>query len=196
MKCYALRPLVIATLAVALTGAAFAQNNAECQRMRFSDEVLARFPRAPEACLDVITRDGQSYAVFKAQLVSVTGNTLRLRFKQPDGTYAAPTNVKTKPSRRVLIDGQPVPVSELAPNQELTAYVRVDKPLLALPPVNDSESLDPMPMAAPEPAVARADPVMPHTASPFELAALLGSLCCAVACALNLARRKDDDDRL
>src|SRR5262245_45867987 len=104
MKCYASRPLVIATLAVLLSGAAFAQNNAACRSMRFSEEVLARFPRAPEACLDVITRDGQSYAVFKAQLERVSGNTLRLRFKQPDGTYAAATNVKTSPNRRVLID--------------------------------------------------------------------------------------------
>lgn len=192
MKCYAMRPLVVATL-LALSGAAFAQNNQACQNMRFSDEVLARFPRASEACLDVITRDGQSYAVFKAKLERVTGTTLRLRFKQPDGTYAAAQNVKTSPNRRVLIDGKPTPVSELAPDQELTAYVRVDKPLLALEPVDATEPLEPVPMAAPEPAVARADPVMPHTASPFELAALLGSFCCAVACALNATRRKDDE---
>jgi hypothetical protein len=194
MKCFASWPLVIATLAATtLSGAAYAQNNAECQRMRFSDEVLARFPKAPEACLDVITRDGQTYAVFKAELERVTGNTLRLRFKQPDGTYAAATNVKTSPSRRVLVDGKPVRVSELAPNQELTAYVRVDQPLLALAPVDQAEPLEPVPMAAPEPAVARAEPVMPHTASPVELVALLGSLCCAAAFALNLARRKDDE---
>ena len=194
MKLYASRPLVVAALALGLAGAAFAQNNAACQNMRFSDEVLARFPRAPEACLDVITRDGEQYAVFKAQLDRVSGNTLRLRFRQPDGTYAAAQNVKTSPERRILIDGKPVRVSELAPNQELTAYVRVDKPLLALPPVSESAPLEPEPMAAPEPALARAEPVMPHTASPMTLIALLGAFCCAIAYALNLARRRDRDD--
>lgn len=194
MKCYASRPLVIATLAVVLSGAVFAQNNAACQNMRFSDEVLARFPRAAEACLDVINRDGQNYAVFKAQLERVSGNTLRLRFKQPDGTYAAATNVKVSPSRRVLVDGKPVPLSELAPDQELTAYVRVDKPVLALAPVSEAEPLEPQPMAAPEPALAGPEPAMPHTASPITLIALLGTFCCAVAGALNLARRKDDDE--
>jgi len=193
MKCYALRPLIMAALALGLSGLALAQNNSACQKMRFSDEVLARFPRAADACLDVITRDGQSYAVFKAKLDRVTGNTLRLRFKQPDGTYAAAQNVKTSPGRRVLIDGKPTPVSELAPDQELTAYVRVDKPLLALEPVSESEPLEPVAMAAPEPAVARADPVMPHTASPTGILAMLGSFCCAVAFVLSMARRKDDE---
>ena len=193
MKCYALRPLIMAALALGLSGLALAQNNSACQKMRFSDEVLARFPRAADACLDVITRDGQSYAVFKAKLDRVTGNTLRLRFKQPDGTYAAAQNVKTSPGRRVLIDGKPTPVSELAPDQELTAYVRVDKPLLALEPVSESEPLEPVAMGAPEPAVARADPVMPHTASPTGILAMLGAFCCAVAFVLSMARRKDDE---
>jgi len=193
MKCYALRLLVLATLAVAMTGVSFAQNNAECQRMRFSDDVLSRFPSAAESCLDVINRDGQNYAVFKAQLQRVTGNTLRLRFRQPDGTYAAATNVTVAPDRRALVDGKPVRVSELAPNQEITAYVRVDAPLLVLAPVDQSEPLDPVPLAAPEPAVARAEPVMPHTASPLGWVVILGAFCCAVACALNVSRRKDDE---
>src|SRR5262245_20921567 len=182
MKPYALRRLTLATLALATTGISFAQNNEECQRMRFSDEVLARFPQVADSCLDVITRDGQHFAVFKAQLQRVTGNTLRLRFRQPDGSYAAATNVTTSPSRRVLVDGKPVRVSELAPNQEITAYVRVDAPLLVLAPVSPSEPLEAaVPLAAPEPPSARADPVMPHTASPFELVGSLGAFCCAVA---------------
>jgi hypothetical protein len=193
MKCNASRLLALATLAMAVSGAAFAQNTAACQRVRFSDEVLNRFPRAPQACLDVINRDGQDYAVFKAQLDQVTGNTLRLRFKQPDGTYAAATNIKTDPERRVLIDGKPVRVTDLAPDQEITAYVRVDKPMIALPPVTESEPLDAVPLGAVEPVVARAEPAMPHTASQVGFVALVAPLLWAIALALRLARRKDDE---
>jgi hypothetical protein len=193
MKCNAWRVFALATLALALSGAAFAQNTAACQRVQFSEEVLNRFPKAPQACLDVINRDGQDYAVIKAQLDSVSGNTLRVRIKQPDGSYAAATNIKASPERRVLVNGQPVRVSDLAPNQELTAYIRVDEPMIALPPATESEPLEATPMAAAEPVVARAEPAMPHTAGPMELVALLAPFFCAFAAAIRLARRKDDE---
>jgi hypothetical protein len=190
MKSQAWRWIAGATVAFALNGAAFAQNPQACQSVRFSDEVLSRFPKAPQACLDVINRDGQDYAVIKAQLDSVSGNSVRVRFKQPDGTYAPATTIKTNPARRVLVDGKPVPVSELAPNQELTAYVRVDKPMIALPPANESEPLDAVPLPAAEPVVARAEPRMPHTASPLGFAALLGPFLWALAFVIGRVRRK------
>lgn len=192
MKGHALRSFALATAVIALNGAGFAQNAAGCRNVRFSEEVLSRFPKAPQACLDVINRDGQDYAVFKAQLESVSGNTLRVRIKQPDGTYAAVTNIETKPERRVLIDGKPVQVADLAPDQELTAYVRVDKPMIALPPASESEPLEATPLAAAEPVVARAEPAMPHTASQVGLLGLLGAFLWAIALAVRLTRRKDD----
>jgi hypothetical protein len=192
MKSHVLRAVALATLAIGVNGAAVAQNPAGCRSVVFSEEVLTRFPKAPQACLDVIHRDGQDYAVFKAQLDSVSGNTMRVRIKKPDGTYAAATSIKTSPGRRILIDGKPVPVADLAPDQEITAYVRVDKPMIALPPVTESEPLEAVPMAAAEPVVARAEPAMPHTASQLGLLALFGVFLWSLALALRLARRKND----
>jgi hypothetical protein len=118
---------------------------------------------------------------------------MRVRIKQPDGTYAQAMSIKTKPERRVLIDGKPVQVADLAPDQEITAYVRVDKPMIALPPASESEPLEAEPFAAAEPVVARAEPQMPHTAGPLELVALLAPFFCALAAAIRLARRNDDE---
>jgi hypothetical protein len=192
MKGHAVRAFALATVAIALNGAALAQNPAGCQSVQFSEDVLNRFPNAPQACLDVIHRDGQDYAVFKAQLDRVSGNTMRVRIKQPDGTYADAMNIKTSPGRRVLIDGKPVPVADLAPDQEITAYVRVDKPMIALPPASESEPLDAVPLPAAEPAMARNEPAMPHTASQVGLLGVFGAFLWAVALAVRLVRREDD----
>jgi hypothetical protein len=192
MKGHALRSFALATVAIALNGAVCAQNPAGCQKVQFSQEVLNRFPNAPKACLDVISRDGQDYAVFKAQLDRVSGNTMRVRIKKPDGTYADAMNIETNPERRVLIDGKPVQVADLAPDQEITAYVRVDKPMIALPPPSESEPLDAVPLPVAEPVMARAEPAMPHTASQVGLLGVLGTFLWAVALAVRLARRKDD----
>lgn len=181
-------PLV---LLVAMALPAQAQGPA-CQEVKFSEEVLDRFPDARASCLDVISRDGQEYAVFKAQLQEVRGNTLRVRVKNPDGTYGRAQNIPTSPDRRVLIDGRPYRVSELAPNQELTAYVHVTRPEIAIAPVADTEPVEAVPLATgDEPTrVAAATPEMPETASPLEYVALLGMFGIAVAMGLNIIRRR------
>ena len=182
------RLFAVACLGLTIAGVCPAQN-AHCRDVQFSADVLARFPRIADACLDVIMRDGQHYAVLKAQLQDVSGNTLRVRVKQPDGSYTPPMSVKTKPELRLLIEGKPARVSELAPDQELTVYVRVDRPMIALAPASESAPLDPVPLAAPEPTLARAEPVMPHTAGSLGFLALLGQFAFAVALALNIAGR-------
>jgi hypothetical protein len=164
----------------------------DCQAVKFSEQVLDRFPDARRSCLDVITRDGQEYAVFKAELQEVRGNTLRVRVKNPDGTFGRTQSIQTSPQRRVLIDGKPYPVSELAPNQELTAYVHVTRPEIAIAPVADTEPVEAVPLTAEEgpTRVASAPPEMPATAGPLEYVALLAVFCLAVAMSLNIIRRR------
>jgi hypothetical protein len=184
------RALRSTALAVGLLAAAVsiqAQSPA-CQDVRFSDEVLNRFPGAPAACLDVISRDGQEYAVFKAKLVEARGDSVRVKVKKADGTYGETKTIKTKPGRQVLIDGKPAPVSELAPNQEITAYVRVDRPMIALAPAAETEPVDAEPMAAPVRVAEQ--PSMPHTASPIEGVGLLGQFCLALGLVLMMMRKR------
>jgi hypothetical protein len=162
----------------------------DCQAVKFSEQVLDRFPDARKSCLDVITRDGQEYAVFKAELQEVRGNTLRVRVKNPDGTFGKTQNIQTSPQRRVLIDGKPYAVSELAPNQELTAYVHVTRPEIAIAPVADSDPVESVPLATAETRLSSAAPAMPATAGPLEDVALLGLFGLAVAMSLNIIRRR------
>ena len=188
---HVLRLAALATVVVASTASVQAQN-AACKGVRFSEDVLSRFPGAPASCLDVIERDGQQYAVFKAQLEEVRGNNLRVRIKNPDGSNSAVTSIATKPGRKVLIDGKPYPVSELAADQELTAYVRVDRPMIALAPATESEPLDAVAFAddGPVRVASTGSPTMPHTASSLGVVALLGQFSLAVALAMALVRKR------
>src|SRR5690606_6162071 len=92
---------ILAATVVLIANAAFAQNPRDCGAVAFSDEVLEQFPKAPEACLDVISRDGQEYAVFNARLTQVRGNTMRVRFHHPDGSLGPTTSITAPRDFRV-----------------------------------------------------------------------------------------------
>lgn len=171
--------------------ATLAQNPTDCASVKFSDEVLARFPRAQEACQDVISRGGQDYAVINARLVDVRGNTMRVRFRHADGSMGPTQSVTPPRDFRVLINGTPTRVADLAPNQDLKAYVQVSRPVMALEPADSTESLVIVPLVAEEEVaedsgrtrLAEADPEMPSTAGPAPLLAAFGLLfACAAMC--------------
>lgn len=187
-----IRPrLTFGALLALLATATLAQNPKDCATVQFSDDVLERFPRAKEACQDVISRGGQDYAVIGARLVEVRGNTMRVRFKHPDGSLGPTQSVTPPRDFRVLIDGTPTRVGDLAPNQDLKAYVEVSRPVMALEPADSTESLVIVPLVAEAQVaedagrtrLAEADPEMPQTAGPAPLFAIFGLLfACAALC--------------
>jgi hypothetical protein len=128
--------------------------------------------------------------VIKAQLEEVRGNSVRVRVKNPDGSRGPLTTIKTSPDRKVLINGKPYPLSEVATDQELTAYVRVDTPMIALAPATEAEPVEAVPMAALEPARVAAAPTMPHTASPMGVVLFSGVACLGVAFFLRTIRKR------
>lgn len=148
-----------------------------CQNAKFDPEVLEKYPNLPNSCLDIITRDGEHFAVVKAQLDRVSGNSVVVRVRQPDGSFAQRTTLRTSPDLRVLVDGKPTRVSDLATGQQLTAYVKVREPMVALAPADDATPLTTTPLAAepqqPEPRqqVAAA---LPETASALPFLGLAG----------------------
>ncbi|HEY5759325.1 MAG TPA: hypothetical protein VIU34_26050 [Steroidobacter sp.] len=164
--------------------ATLAQNPAGCAAVKFSDEVLARFPRAPEACLDVISRGGQDYAVFNARLSEVRGNTMRVRFQLPDGTFGPTQSVTPPRDFRVLINGTPTRVADLAPNQELKTYVEVGRPVLALEPADSGQQMVVVPLVAEEAVEEERVAQMPATAGPAPVLATFGVLFACAALGL------------
>ena len=183
----------IGSFALALIPAvALAQQPAVCQRVEFSQEVLARFPNIRKACLDVINKDGQEYAVVKADLVRATSRRMTVRVKLPDGTHSDPIGINIKANARVNVNGQPTRIEDIAIGQELSAYVSVKDPGIALAPVEPSEPVVFTPMTAepePEPAVAAATE-MPKTATRLPLLGTIGFVLLALGAGLAILRRR------
>ncbi len=178
---------------IPLLGAPLAQaQNAACQSVQFGEKVVERFPRIRAACLDVVDKGGQKYAVIKADLMRTGNNTLYVRIKQPDGGHGETLAVKVKPGFRTLVEGKPVPMDELAVGQELTAYVKVTEPQMAI--AADTESLEFSPLGPATPALAANAPSMPHTGSPLPDLVLFGVAMLGTGSVLALFRTRGRHD--
>jgi hypothetical protein len=178
-----------------IPAAAMAQQPEACQRVEFSAQVLERFPNIRAACLDVINRDGQTFAVVRAHLMRVQGRRMTVRVRLPDGTQSEPMSISTRSNARVNIDGRQVPLQDVAVGQELSAYIHVTDPGIAL--ADDSTGpveFTPLPAKPePEPAAAvaaAAEPEMPKTATRLPLAGTIGLALLALGAGLAIARRR------
>jgi hypothetical protein len=162
-----------------------------CKTADFSEEVLARFPRVREGCLEITERNGEPYALYKAEVVRVRSDGVDVRFKLPDGSKSERRYIKTRPEFRVLIEGKATRVRDLGVGQDLTAYVKVREPVVALAQPADEPVADPAPLEAVEPAVeTRVAEAMPQTAGPLPLLALLGSGLVLLAGGMRRLRRR------
>jgi hypothetical protein len=180
-----------------LVFAAFAggANAADCATAQFSDTVLERFPNIASACQDVIEKDGQMYAVIKSDLVRTDRDALFVRVQMPDGSRSQTRRIPVSRDFRVVINGRPVGLDQVAVGQELTTYVRVSEPVMAL--VLDEEEVETVPL---EPAVSMAvvavarapqeAPTMPRTASLVPAMGIAGALLIAFGLSLGWALRQ------
>jgi hypothetical protein len=172
---------------VLLGGAAAPGLAATCADAQFSQAVLDRFPNIRLVCSDIVEKDGQQYAVVKGDLVRTGSNAVYMKFNLPDGTKSDTRKIQTRPEFRVNIEGKPTSVRNLAVGQELTAYVKVSDPQIALAPAVE-EPLELTPIEPAAPMVAENTAEMPHTASSLPAFAGLGALLLAFAGMLTFLR--------
>jgi hypothetical protein len=177
-----------------IPAAALAQQPEACQRVEFSAAVLERFPNIRTACLDVITKEGQTYAVVRASLVRVSQRRMVVRVRLPDGTQSDPLGINVNTNERVNIEGRMVPIRNLAVGQDISAYINVKDPGIAVA----SEAAGPVeftPITAepePEPVAEAAAPApeMPKTATRLPLLGTLGLFLLAAGAGIAFLRRR------
>jgi hypothetical protein len=158
-----------------------------CANAQYSPELVAKYPNVSKACFDVITRDGEPYAVVKAQLDKISGNNAYVRIKQPDGSYSKRTMLRTDPDLRVIVDGKPTRVRELATGQEITAYIKVREPVMALAPAEETTPLVTTPIEEEPEQMAAA---LPATSSFLPLLGLFGGVSLLLGGLLSVIRRR------
>jgi hypothetical protein len=171
------RFLHASAVSVLCTIAAIAVSQAQtvtCQNAQYDPEVLAKFPNIAKACSDILSKDGADYAVVKARLDRVDpSGRVSVRVKQPDGNYSKSISIRPRSDLRVMVDGKPARVTDLATGQEITAYVKVDAPVMALAPAEPSEPFVAIPIEELQEQMAAA---LPTTAGSLPLFGLLGAV--------------------
>jgi hypothetical protein len=173
-------------LALAWAQPSMAQGN--CGNIQFTGDITNRFPQARNACLDVVTREGQQYAHFQARVARVQGNTVEAEFKLPDGTYSRPISVTPAADARVKIQGRTYRYRDLSRGQELDLYVPPDRWEIAVP--NDPEVEFVAATTVTTFAIAQPAPSLPRTASPLPLLGALGGLLTALGFVVMTVRRR------
>lgn len=166
----------VAVLLLVASWSQVASAQAGCGDIVFTGDIARQFPNAKNACLDVITKEGQPYAHFAARITRVRGNTVEAEFKQPDGTYTRPISFTPDPNARIRIAGQSYRYRDLTRGQELDVYLPPDRWALAVPEEEEvfltARTITLVELEEPSPGLA----ALPRTGSPLTAIALLGGL--------------------
>ena len=165
--------LVAASLMVATLGAAQpASAQTGCEDINFDSTITDRFPEAQNSCIGVEMREEQPYALFHAEIVRVSGNTVSAKFRQPNGEYSETYAFDMDSDDRVEIDGRKYRYRELSRGQELDVYVPASRWEFHIP--EEGEFTVARTVAVAMPYEAEEPEMLPKTASPLPLIGATG----------------------
>jgi hypothetical protein len=179
-------------LALSWAPSTFAQQPG-CRDLNFTGPIAREFPNARDACLGVVTRDGQQFAHFQARVTNVRGNTVEAEFKMPDGRYGRTISVTPDPEARVRIAGRSYRYRDLSRGQELDVYLPPDRWEIVVPADADAgfaaaPTVTTLAIAQPAPTVAAN--TLPRTGSWVPLAGALGGVLTMLGLAAAVVRRR------
>ncbi len=173
MKKTILIPTLILLFGMSFTLSASAADYT-CADLTWSAERLELNSNIANVCLELVDRNGGTFAKLRARVVRQGVNSTVVQYQQPNGTWS--------PSQRVfpegfeaLIAGKNVRIADLAPRQEVNVYIggegnfTLPAPVVAAAP-------PPPPPPAPEPEPEPEPVALPTTATQLPLFALLGGL--------------------
>jgi hypothetical protein len=172
MKKTILIPTLILLFGMGFTVSASAANYT-CADLTWSAERLELNSNIANVCLELVDRNGGTFAKLRARVVRQGVNSTVVQYQHPDGSWS--------PSQRVfpegfeaLIAGKNVRISDLAPRQEVNVYIKGEDNFTLPAPV--VAAAPPPPPPAPEPEPEPEPEALPTTATQLPLFALLGGL--------------------
>ena len=173
---------------VTATQSAYAQGG--CGDITFTGEIGTRFPEAKNACLDMVNKDGQELAHFKAEIMGVSGNQVRARFKLPNGQYSQTYAFTPQSGSRVNIAGQRYRFNELSRGQELDIYLPPDRWEFDVPASDNFATAAPADVVRITTITVASAATLPHTASSVPLVGMLSVVLLALGTGFTLIRRR------
>jgi hypothetical protein len=89
----------------------------------YSQEFLAKYPKAPSVCQEVVEANGQKWARFNAKTEKVKNGQATFSFIDPYGNSIAHLTFAFTPTAQVNVEGKQVMVSSLKKGDEVTLWV-------------------------------------------------------------------------
>jgi hypothetical protein len=170
------KTILISTL-ILLFGMGFTMNASAqytCADLTWSAERLETNANIANVCLEVVERNGGTFAKFHARVVRQGVNSTVIQYQHPDGSWSASERVFPQ-GFEALIAGKNVRIADMAPRQELNVYVR-DEGNFSVPAPAAAVAVAPPPPPPPEPEPEPEPVALPTTATQLPLFALLGGL--------------------
>lgn len=95
----------------------------ECSALRYSEAFLAKYPKAPAACLEARIYKGETYMKAKGTVYVVDPPAISFAFMDEFGNTLGTVTVQNPSTLRVIINGQVVSATQLENNETLTFWV-------------------------------------------------------------------------
>lgn len=186
---------------VALVGLGLSANvsatDLTCNDIEFSPEAFAAYEFADKACLEMVDRDGGTYAKFTATKVVPPdlspGVSNFLRFKHADGSQGPRHKSNLPRNYQVMLDNNPVRLADVDEGQDINIYVGSEYwvSLLAVEEMVEEAIVEEMVEEAIVEEVIEEEMAaeLPTTAGPLPWLAVFGSLFLLIGGALRLSRK-------
>jgi hypothetical protein len=188
---------------IALAGLGLSANvsatDLTCNDIEFTPAAFAAYEFADKACLEMVDRDGGTWAKFTATKVVPPdispGVTNYLRFKHSDGSQGPRHKSNLPRNYLVMLSGQPVRLADVDEGQDINIYVGSEYwvSLLAVEEMVEEAIVE----EAVEEAVVEEmieeeemEAALPTTAGPLPWLALFGSLFLILGGALRFSRKQ------
>ena len=95
-----------------------------CKDFKYSQEFLAKYPKAPAACLEGRIYNGVNYAKFSAQVAKVSSSGVTLQLLDTAGTPITPLTIKPADDKAfILVEGKKTKMSDLKEGDSVTFWV-------------------------------------------------------------------------
>jgi hypothetical protein len=181
---------------IALAGLGISANvsatDLTCSDITFTPEAFAAYEFIDQACLEMVDRDGGTYAKLTAKVVAQTSSGTHVRYRHADGELGPSHKSNAPQNFETMLSGKSVKVKDLAVRQDINIYIS-DK-YWAPPVVEVAEAAPPPPPPppppAPEPEPEPEPEVLPTTASSLPLLALFGSMFLLLGGAMRFSRKQ------
>ena len=113
----------------------------DCSSFKFSSAFLAKYPRAPAACLEGRVYEGTTYAKFHAKVfINNLPDYLTLQLMNVAGTMISTFSVKPQGGGTFYVDGKETPAADLKVGQKITLWVPEGRMEAKVLPVPTAES--------------------------------------------------------